>query len=73
MLIVEFANPKRELSSGKRLLDLMMQKYALRQATILELMEAQESFESAGYRLMNLQFAAKAAEIKLLCLAGQLK
>ena len=57
---------------SQQLLDLMLQKYSLRLATILELKQAQKSFEESGYRLVNLQFAAKAAEIELRRLAGKL-
>jgi outer membrane protein len=56
----------------QQLLSLMLQKYGLRLATILELKQAQTSFEESGYRLVNLEFAAKAAEIELLRLAGKL-
>ena len=42
-----------------------MQKYEVRQATIIDVREAQKSFEDAGYRLVNLGFAAKSAEIEL--------
>ncbi len=64
---------QQNVSLSQRLLDLMLQKYSLRQATILELKQAQNSFEESGYRLVNLQFAAKAAEIELLRLAGKLQ
>ena len=57
---------------SQQLLDLMLQKYSLRLATILELKQAQKSFEESGYRLVNLQFEAKAAEIELRRLAGKL-
>lgn len=57
---------------SKQLLDLMVQRYSLRQATILELKEAQNTYEESGYRLVNLEFAAKAAEIELRRLGGRL-
>jgi outer membrane protein TolC len=44
----------------------------LAQATILELTEAQRSFEDAGYRLTNLLYNAKIAEIELKRLSGKL-
>ena len=50
---------------AKKLLDLTMLRFELRQATILEVREAQKSFENAGYLLVNLAYAAKAAEIEL--------
>jgi outer membrane protein TolC len=50
--------------SGK-LVDLVIKRFQLNQATILEMKAAQESYESVGYQLINLQFAAKVAEIQL--------
>jgi outer membrane protein len=66
-------NERANAALSLRLLDLMVQKYALRQATVLELKEAQNSFEEAGYRLVNLEFTAKAAEIELRRLGGSLR
>lgn len=59
------------LLSGK-LLELTLFRFKLRQATILEVRTAQQSFEESGYRLVNLNFAAKSAEIELKRLANQL-
>ncbi|MBP8074299.1 MAG: TolC family protein, partial [Bacteroidia bacterium] len=66
-------NEAQNVALSRRLLDLMVQKYSLRQATILELKQAQNSFEESGYRLVNLEFAAKAAEIELRRLGGKLR
>ena len=57
--------------SGK-LLDLVLQRFQLRQATIVEVKNAQQSFEQSGFRLVNLSFAAKASEIELKRLSNQL-
>jgi outer membrane protein TolC len=54
------------------LLDLTLQRYQLIAATIIEVREAQRSFEQAGYRLVNLSYAAKMAEIELKRLGSQL-
>ncbi|MFN3382670.1 MAG: TolC family protein, partial [Runella zeae] len=64
---------KKNVALARQLLDVVLQRYQLRQATILEVRQAQESFENAGYSLINLSFAAKAAEIELLRLANDLK
>ena len=48
-----------------QLVDLSLQRFKLSQATIIELREAQKSYEDAGYRLVNLLYAAKIAEIEL--------
>jgi len=50
---------------SQQLLDLVLQKFQLKQATIIDVKQAQQSFEDAGYLLVNLSFAAKAAEIEL--------
>lgn len=71
LLLLE--NERQNVKLSQRLLDLMVQKYSLRQATILELKQAQNSFEESGYRLVNLEFAAKAAEIELRRLGGKLR
>ncbi|MBS1641020.1 MAG: TolC family protein [Bacteroidetes bacterium] len=55
-----------------QLVQLTQQRYQLAQATILELREAQKSYEDAVYRLINLSFAAKAAAIELKRLENKL-
>ena len=55
-----------------QLLDLVLQKFQLGQATIIDVKQAQQSFENEGYRLVNLNYAAKVAEIELKRLASQL-
>jgi outer membrane protein TolC len=57
---------------AKALLDLTQKRYELIAATIVEVREAQRSFEEAGYRLVNLSYAAKIAEIELKRLSSQL-
>ncbi len=59
-----------ELSN--QLLELTLQRFTLKQATIVEVKNAQQSFELSGYRLVNLNFAAKSAEIELKRLANKL-
>ena len=59
-----------ELSN--QLLELALQRFSLKQATIVDVKNAQQSFEESGYRLVNLNFAAKSAEIELKRLANQL-
>ncbi len=48
-----------------QLLDLVMQRFELAEATIIDVRQAQQSFENAGFRLVNLQYTAKIAEIEL--------
>ena len=54
------------------LVQLNLKKLQLGNATILDFRVAQQSFEQAGYQLVNLTYAAKAAEIELKRLASQL-
>lgn len=67
---VETAKANYDLS--RKLLDLVMQKFQLRQATIVDVKNAQQSFENAGFLLVNVSYAAKAAEITLLRYANRL-
>lgn len=55
-----------------KLLELALFRFQLKQATFLEVKNAQQSFEESGFRLVNLNFAAKAAEIELKRLANTL-
>lgn len=59
-----------QLSS--ELLNLVLNKFALGQSTILDVKQAQVSFENEGFRLVNLSYAAKVAEIELNRIAGKL-
>jgi len=48
-------------------------RYQYREATILEVRQAQESFENASYSLINFGFSGKSAEIELKRVINQLK
>ncbi len=54
------------------LLALVMERFKLGEATIVDVKQAQQSFENAGFRLTSLQFSAKIAEIELKRLSNQL-
>lgn len=60
---LETAQQNYELS--QKLLDLVLLRFQLRQATIIEVETAQTSFENAANLLVNISYAAKAAEIQL--------
>jgi outer membrane protein TolC len=60
---LQTARANYELS--QKLLDLVLQRFQLRQATIVDVKNAQQSFENAGYILINVSFAAKSAEVQL--------
>jgi outer membrane protein len=74
-----YQNTLRRLETEKEnnriaaaLLQLTLQRFELSAATIIEVREAQRSFVEAGYRLVNLSYSAKVAEIELKRLASQL-
>jgi outer membrane protein TolC len=58
---------------SQALLSLVMQKYQLGQATMIDVKQAQQSFENAGFRLVSLKYTAKIAEIELKRISNQLK
>ncbi len=55
-----------------QLMDLVLQRFQVGQATIIDVKQAQQSFEDAGYRLVNLSYMGKIAETELKRLSGQL-
>ncbi len=57
---------------SEALLSLVMEKFKLGQATIVDVKQAQQSFETAGFRLTSLKFSAKIAEIELKRMSNQL-
>jgi len=57
--------------SGK-LISVVMQRFQVNQATILDVKAAQASYEDTGYQMVNLSYAAKIAEIELKRLLYQL-
>lgn len=63
--LVQLEAQQKVYATAQQLLDIVMKRFELKVNTILEVREAQQSFENEGYRLINLAFAAKAAEIEL--------
>lgn len=64
---------QKNLELAQQLVGLVLQRFQLRQATIVELRQAQQSFEEASYTLTNLSFAGKSSEIELKRLINQIK
>lgn len=56
--------------TAQQLLNLVIQRFQLRVNTIVEVRQAEQSFQNEAYRLVNLSFAAKAAEIEMKRMAG---
>ena len=63
--LAQLAAQQNIFDTAQQLLNIVLQRFQLRVNTIVEVREAQESFENEGYRLINLAYAAKAAEIEL--------
>ncbi|MES2003929.1 MAG: TolC family protein [Bacteroidota bacterium] len=70
--LAQLKTEQQNYALSTQLLDLVLQKFQLGQATIIDVKQAQQSFENEGYRLVNLAYAAKVAEIELKRLASQL-
>lgn len=64
---------QQNVELAQKLLDLVLLRFQLRQATIVEVRQAQESFEDAAFTLTNLGFAGKSSEIELYRLINQIK
>jgi len=70
---LEQINSQQEsYNSSIKLVNIVIQRFRLNQATILDVKAAQASFESAGSTLVNLQYSAKIAEIELKRLLSRL-
>jgi outer membrane protein len=65
-------NEQKNYQIAQKLLNLITQRFQLGQGTIIDIREAQRSFENSGYRLNNLNYNAKVAEITLKQIANQL-
>lgn len=68
----QLESQQRNYELAHQLLNLVLQRFQLRQATILELSQAQQSFVTSGFSLINYSFVAKSAEIELKRVANQL-
>ncbi|MCK9641448.1 MAG: TolC family protein [Prolixibacteraceae bacterium] len=62
----------KTIEFSRKLIYVVMQRFQVNQATILDVKAAQSSFELTGYQLINLKFAAKISEIELKRLMYQL-
>jgi len=60
------------IEMARKLINVIMLRFQVNQATILDVKAAQASYENSGYQLVNLKYAAKVAEIELKRLMYQL-
>jgi outer membrane protein len=63
--LMQLTSQQTNYDNARKLVNIVIQQFQLNQATILEVKAAEASFENAGYLLVNLQYAAKIAEIEL--------
>lgn len=56
---------KNTLELSGKLINVILQRFQVNQATILDVKAAQASYETTGYQYINLSYAAKIAEIEL--------
>jgi outer membrane protein len=63
---------KNTIELSGKLIKVVLQRFQVNQATILDVKAAQASYENTGYQLINLSYAAKIAEIELKRLMYQL-
>ena len=70
--LVQLETEQQNYKLSAQLLELIIKRFQLKEATILDVKNAQDSFEQSGFRLVNLDYAAKAAEIELKRLSNQL-
>ncbi len=68
----QLESQKATINFSRKLIAVVMQRFQVNQATILEIKAAQNSDEQANYQLVNLKFAAKISEIELKRLMYQL-
>jgi outer membrane protein len=61
----QLESQQKTIDLSSKLIFLVMQRFQVNQATILDVKAAQASYEGAGYQLVNLKYAAKVAEIEL--------
>jgi outer membrane protein len=71
--IEQLDSQKVNVELASKLIDLVLQRFQLRNATIIDLIQAEQSYQNATYTLINLSYAVKSSEIELKRLINQLK
>ena len=70
--LVQLDTAKANLELAQKLIGLVLQRFQLRQNTIVDVTIAQQTFETASFSLINLSYASKASEIELKRLISKL-
>ncbi|MEP6748046.1 MAG: TolC family protein [Bacteroidota bacterium] len=70
--LLQLETAQKNVELAQKLLDLVLQRFQLRQNTIVDVTIAQQSFETASFSFMNLSYASKSSEIELKRLISKL-
>ena len=70
--LVQLDSQRKSVETSEKLIKLVLLRFQVSQATILDVKAAQASHETTGYQLVNLNYEAKIAEIELKRLMYQL-
>jgi outer membrane protein TolC len=70
--LLQISSQQESYKNAIKLVDILVQRFRVNQATILDLKAAQASFDAAGNTLVNLQYLAKIQEIELKRLMSRL-
>lgn len=70
--LIQLETAQKNVELAQKLIDLVLQRFQLRQNTIVDVTIAQQTFETASYSLINLSYASKASEIELKRLISRL-
>lgn len=70
--LLQYQTQIKNFRLSAELLELVLARFSLGQSTIVDVRQAQASYETEGFRLVNLSYAAKVAEIELNRIAGKL-
>ena len=70
--LTQLKTERENNKTAAALLDIVYKRYELGVGTVIDLRVAQQSFQDAGFRLVNVSYAAKIAEIELKRLSSNL-
>jgi outer membrane protein len=70
--LVQLETAQKNVELAQKLLELILQRFQLRQNTIVDVTVAQQAFETASFSLTNLSYASKSSEIELKRLVSKL-
>jgi len=69
---LQLETAQKNFELAQKLIELVLQRFQLRQNTIVDVSIAQQTFETAAFSLINLSYASKSSEIELKRLMSKL-